>query len=364
MRHNVRDATSVRVPRVTFTGLPAGGVRVLRPARGGQHARRSGRPTRRRSTRPSRRRWSRCARSSPTSGRSTSSGPTTTCASPRTARRTRRTRARYCEGEGGAGYYFHLGADGMLVGVGYYSMAKDQLERFRAAVDDETPGPRSSRHRRRAGEEGLHDRRDGGAEDGTAWLRQGPPAHRAAAAQGPDGVASSSRCRRGCTPSKAVDQGPRDVGRRGSRCAPGSTPTSARAPCRPTRPASESSEVAVSRLGRSGSLTGDCDGGRQNVSVTVTDGRPPTSSSASTGSPTASSTTPRWPTASSASASAASCCRRSPSSPTRRRSTRPASATPTRRAPTPATCGGSTGTTTSRGGRVDGARARRAADAR
>jgi uncharacterized protein (TIGR02453 family) len=46
----------------------------------------------------------------------------------------------FCESEGGAGHYFHLGSDGMLVGVGYYSMAKDQLERFRAAVDDDTTG--------------------------------------------------------------------------------------------------------------------------------------------------------------------------------------------------------------------------------
>ena len=26
----------------------------------------------------------------------------------------------YCESEGGAGYYFHIGADGLLAGVGYY----------------------------------------------------------------------------------------------------------------------------------------------------------------------------------------------------------------------------------------------------
>ena len=55
----------------------------------------------------------------------------------------------YGEAEGGAGYYFHLGADGMMVGVGYYSMAKDQLERFRAAVDDERDGRRGRAHRRR-----------------------------------------------------------------------------------------------------------------------------------------------------------------------------------------------------------------------
>jgi uncharacterized protein (TIGR02453 family) len=46
----------------------------------------------------------------------------------------------YRETEGGAGQYLHMGSDGMLVGVGYYSMAKDQLERFRAAVDDDRRG--------------------------------------------------------------------------------------------------------------------------------------------------------------------------------------------------------------------------------
>lgn len=46
----------------------------------------------------------------------------------------------YAEGEGGAGHYFHIGADGMMVAVGYYAMAKDQLERFRAAVDAEATG--------------------------------------------------------------------------------------------------------------------------------------------------------------------------------------------------------------------------------
>ena len=46
----------------------------------------------------------------------------------------------YGEREGGAGYYVHLGAEGLYCGAGYYSMAKDQLERFRAAVDDDTTG--------------------------------------------------------------------------------------------------------------------------------------------------------------------------------------------------------------------------------
>jgi len=39
------------------------------------------------------------------------------------------------ESEGGAGYYVHLSASGMLAGSGYYQMAADQLERFRTAVD-------------------------------------------------------------------------------------------------------------------------------------------------------------------------------------------------------------------------------------
>jgi uncharacterized protein (TIGR02453 family) len=40
----------------------------------------------------------------------------------------------YGESEGGAGYYFHLSAQGLMCGTGYYAMAKDQLDRFRVAV--------------------------------------------------------------------------------------------------------------------------------------------------------------------------------------------------------------------------------------
>jgi uncharacterized protein (TIGR02453 family) len=38
------------------------------------------------------------------------------------------------ESEGGAGHYFHLSAQGLMCGTGYYAMAKDQLQRFRDAV--------------------------------------------------------------------------------------------------------------------------------------------------------------------------------------------------------------------------------------
>jgi uncharacterized protein (TIGR02453 family) len=51
----------------------------------------------------------------------------------------------YVEADGGSGYYFHIGADGLLVGVGYYGMAKDQLERFRDAVVSDETGPEVER---------------------------------------------------------------------------------------------------------------------------------------------------------------------------------------------------------------------------
>ena len=46
------------------------------------------------------------------------------------------------EAEGGSVYYVQLSVEGLLVGSGYYAMAPDQLERFRAVVDDDTTGPR------------------------------------------------------------------------------------------------------------------------------------------------------------------------------------------------------------------------------
>ncbi len=44
------------------------------------------------------------------------------------------------EGEGGEFYYLQVNADGLYVSSGYYQMATDQLNRFRAAVDDESTG--------------------------------------------------------------------------------------------------------------------------------------------------------------------------------------------------------------------------------
>ncbi len=47
----------------------------------------------------------------------------------------------YRETDGGAGQYLHLGADGLMVATGYYVLAGDQLERYRAAVADDVTGP-------------------------------------------------------------------------------------------------------------------------------------------------------------------------------------------------------------------------------
>jgi uncharacterized protein (TIGR02453 family) len=46
----------------------------------------------------------------------------------------------YGEREGGAGFYLQITKDGLMVASGYYSMLKDQLDRFRAAVDADHTG--------------------------------------------------------------------------------------------------------------------------------------------------------------------------------------------------------------------------------
>lgn len=49
------------------------------------------------------------------------------------------------EREGGAIYYVQLSAAGLMAASGYYQLASDQLERFRAAVADERSGPEVAR---------------------------------------------------------------------------------------------------------------------------------------------------------------------------------------------------------------------------
>jgi uncharacterized protein (TIGR02453 family) len=45
------------------------------------------------------------------------------------------------EGEGGERYYVEISATGLVAGCGYWTMAGDQLDRYRAAVDDDETGP-------------------------------------------------------------------------------------------------------------------------------------------------------------------------------------------------------------------------------
>jgi uncharacterized protein (TIGR02453 family) len=46
------------------------------------------------------------------------------------------------ESEGGAAYYVQISSEGLYVGSGYYHLASDQLERYRAAVADSKTGPK------------------------------------------------------------------------------------------------------------------------------------------------------------------------------------------------------------------------------
>ena len=46
----------------------------------------------------------------------------------------------YGESEGGAGHYVQMSAAGLMCAAGYYAMAKDQLDRFRRAVDADATG--------------------------------------------------------------------------------------------------------------------------------------------------------------------------------------------------------------------------------
>jgi uncharacterized protein (TIGR02453 family) len=46
------------------------------------------------------------------------------------------------EGDGGAAYYVQISSGGLYVGSGYYHLATDQLERYRAAVADARHGPK------------------------------------------------------------------------------------------------------------------------------------------------------------------------------------------------------------------------------
>jgi uncharacterized protein (TIGR02453 family) len=62
----------------------------------------------------------------------------------------------YGESEGGAGYYVQFSLTGIVAGAGYYSMAPDQLQRFRDAVVAEATGNELVRLGAALEKNGLH----------------------------------------------------------------------------------------------------------------------------------------------------------------------------------------------------------------
>ncbi len=94
----------------------------------------------------------------------------------------------FTRGPEGGGHYVQISADGLMAAAGYYVMAKDQLDRFRNAVDDPAARCRGRRPGRWAGRLRLRDRRPRDAEDGAPRLPQGPSPRRVAPPQGADGV--------------------------------------------------------------------------------------------------------------------------------------------------------------------------------
>ena len=91
-------------------------------------------------------------------------------------------------GYGGAGgYYVELSLDGLLVAAGLHHPASDQLERYRAAIDD---GRRAASFERAVRAARARGPRAGPAraEARAARLSARPPAHRPAAHEGDHGV--------------------------------------------------------------------------------------------------------------------------------------------------------------------------------
>ena len=183
---------------------------------------------------PSAARWTagrgRCRRS----GRSTSSARTGTCASPRTRRRTRTTSPRTARARAAPATTSTSRPSGMFAGSGYYHMASDQLERFRAAVDDDGLGPQIERSSRCCEAAACGRARWTTLKTAPRGYAEGPPADRTAAPQGtrrhPRVAAGQVDAHQG-----GRQAGARHVDRRGPARTSGSTPTSAPRPCRPTK---------------------------------------------------------------------------------------------------------------------------------
>ena len=104
--------------------------------------------------------------------------------------------------------YVQFSADGLAAGYGMWEMAPDQLERYRAAVDDDGAGEDLAATLADTREGRPRDHEPRAAEDGAARLPEGPPEDRTAPVQGDRRVA---RVGRGRMARHGEGQGPRRV---------------------------------------------------------------------------------------------------------------------------------------------------------
>lgn len=83
--------------------------------------------------------------------------------------------AAYGESEGGAAYYLHLSADGLMVLAGYHRMQPDQIARYREAVASDETGAELPELMARVTGAGLFT--DHGGEDPLKRIPRGYPRH-------------------------------------------------------------------------------------------------------------------------------------------------------------------------------------------
>jgi hypothetical protein len=114
---------------------------------------------------------------------------------------------------GGTGYYVSVSASGMVTGCGAMALARDQLQRFRAALDDDHSGRAFEELRTKLDAIAPRDlRRAAAAEDRPARLPVRPPARRAPALEGRGGDPGVRASRLDAHPRRAR-QDPRGVAR-------------------------------------------------------------------------------------------------------------------------------------------------------
>ena len=155
------------------------------------------------------------------------------------------------ESERGAHFYLQISSAGLFAASGFYHLVPDQLERYRAAVDDKRRGPQLVKVVARG--RGRRARRPGArpAQDRAARLCEGPSARWSCSEARASPPVGSSRSGSGCTPRPCVSVWWRP-GLRPGRSSAGWSVTSARAPRRhpsPTEHAATSRRCGRSRRG-------------------------------------------------------------------------------------------------------------------